>query len=178
MHSCNLPCQHPCHMDSIHRLICISPISCSNNGQVSHSLLAHMHMVFCSQILLCPQDLSKGHAFWSGFSIAIAFLAMMGRHSSHLHTNLTSKVIEPLISWLEIGCQLKTFQIGFTLGGVLQTWLFNTPKKIGIGKRGEVCNGSWPERSWSCTQNLGFRMIYKWYRQLSAENSFLVPFWH
>src|ERR1700730_18492755 len=109
MHSHNLPCQHPCHMDSTHRLICISTISCSNNGPVFHSLPAHRHMVFHSQILLCPGDLSKGHTFWSGFGIAIAFVVVTGRHFSYSHTNSISKVIEPLISSPEVGCQSKTF---------------------------------------------------------------------
>jgi hypothetical protein len=115
--SCNLPCQHPCHMDMTHHPICTSPIPWSNNGPVSHSLpvsrslLAHRHMVFSNQIQLCLCDLSEGHTFLIGFSIVIAFLAVTGRHFSHLHTNSTSKVIELLISWPEVGCQSKSFKL-------------------------------------------------------------------
>ena len=161
-HSCNLPC--PCHMDSTHCPTCTSPIPCSNNGLVSHSLLAHRCMVFRNQIQLCLQDLSGGPAFLIGFSIVIVFLVVMGRHFFHSQTNLMSKVIKLLISWLEVGCQLKIFQVGFTLGRELRTWLFNMLKKIWHWL--EMGSSQWMlprDFEWSdkwygrCSMNLGLR---------------------
>jgi len=89
--------------------------------------------IWCStaKSYFCPQDLSKGPCIWSGCGIAIAFLVMTGRHPSPLAYKFDEQGLSNCwFSWLEVGCSVKNLSSWPTLRGVLQTWLFNTPKKI------------------------------------------------
>jgi hypothetical protein len=82
----------------------ISPIQSNGLGPVFPNLLPVAHKVMESQAHNLKQnqpgvrDMSEGPAFLSGFSIAIAFLAVMGNSFLGSQTSSISKAFVPLIS--------------------------------------------------------------------------------